>query len=218
MHAVIHRDWHQRDDEGLRPLGGFNTDVPDSLPHGTQSLILLGPDGDSFWPLFKAATEYLDGKPDPVDRWSTRVVSALAQEFGGTALFPFGQTPPLPFIGWALKTGQSFVSRANLLIHAEAGLWVSYRGALALPYVTDIPAPAANPCDTCTDQPCLTACPPRALTEHGYDIPACHAYLNSKPGQSCMTKGCAVRAACPVSQNHGRPHEQSAHHMSYFHR
>lgn len=203
---------------GLRPLGGFRTDTPDSLPHDTQAVILLGPDGARFWPIFTQSPEYLDRQPDPVDRWSTRVISDIAQQIGATALFPFGHTPPLPFIGWALKSGQAFVSRANLLIHAEAGLWVSYRGALALPFMLDLPGPGQSPCDSCPDQPCLTACPPRALTEHGYDIPACHSYLNTEPGQRCMTTGCAVRAACPVSQHYGRPPEQSAHHMSYFHR
>ena len=203
--------------DGLRPLGGFYPDAPDGLPDGTQTVVLIGPDGGHFWPAYTRSPEYADGRPDPVDRWSIRVISHLARETGGTALFPFGQTPPLPFIGWALKTGQAHVSRANLLIHAEAGLWVSYRGALALPYPLDLPDPSPNPCESCVDQPCLTACPPGALSEHGYDIPACHSYLDTPPGQTCMTTGCAVRAACPVSQKHGRPSEQSAHHMRYFH-
>ena len=32
----------------------------------------------------------------------------------------------------------------------------------------------------------------------------------------CMSKGCAVRRACPVSQSYGRMEDQSAFHMRAF--
>ena len=201
---------------GLAPMGGLVPSQSDPVPESTRAIVLFGPDGPTFWDILQQAPEF--HQPDPVDRYSTRVLSELACEVGGTALFPFGQVPPLPFIGWALRSGQAHVSDAQLLIHAKAGLWVSYRGALALPVALDHPAPTPSPCTTCADKPCLSACPPKALGASGYDIPACHAFLDTPQGKTCMTTGCAVRQACPVSQGFDRPVAQSAHHMRYFHR
>lgn len=200
--------------ENLTVLGALHSEPGDGL--GTGTIVLLSPDEPGFWPHVKTAPEFLDREPDPMDRWSTRVITALAKVSGGTALFPFGQ-PPRPFIGWALRSGQAFVSPAGLLVHTEAGLFVSYRGAVLLPQVLDLPPAAANPCDSCLDKPCLAACPPRALTGAGYDLPACHAYLDTPDGQACMTKGCAVRRSCPLSRKYPRMPEQSAFHMKAFH-
>jgi hypothetical protein len=97
------------------------------------------------------------------------------------------------------------------------GLFASWRGALAL--AEALPAdPAPSPCLTCAGKPCLTACPPVALTARGYDLPACHGFLDTTPGRDCMESGCAVRRACPVSSRYGRLAAQSAHHMRSFHR
>ncbi len=95
---------------------------------------------------------------------------------------------------------------------------VSFRGALALRERLDLPPAPPAPCLTCPERPCLSACPVGALTERGYDLPACHAYLDTAPGQDCMSSGCAVRRACPVSARHARMPEQSAYHMGQFHR
>ena len=141
----------------------------------------------------------------------------IADEFGGEALFPFGGPPWHPFISWALASGQVFSSPVTLLVHPVMGLWCSFRGAIALPVALDLPK-AEHPCDSCIDKPCLTACPPRALTADGYDIPACHAFLNTTAGEICLNGGCRVRKACPVSQSYGRVEQQSAHHMRHFHK
>ncbi|OIQ62951.1 hypothetical protein GALL_555140 [mine drainage metagenome] len=94
---------------------------------------------------------------------------------------------------------------------------VSYRGALALRERLDLPASPQRPCDTCAGKPCLTACPAAALTQTGYDVPACHTFLDSDAGANCLTTGCAVRRACPISQRYARVAEQSAYHMRLFH-
>jgi epoxyqueuosine reductase QueG len=94
---------------------------------------------------------------------------------------------------------------------------VSFRGALALKERMALPAATARPCDECA-KPCLTACPAGALTGAGYDVPACHAFLDTADGGDCMNGGCLVRRACPVSQSYARIPEQSAYHMGQFHR
>lgn len=182
---------------------------------GHATLVLLGPDGPGFWPHFESQPEYRDARPDPMDRWSARVIDAAARDLGGTAIFPFGGPPWQPFIDWARRSGRAWPSPVGLLVHDAAGLMVSYRGAIALPERLDLPPPGTRPCDSCEGQPCRSACPVSALTPDGYDVPACRADLD-RPGNDCRARGCAVRRACPVSQAHARPEAQSAFHMGYF--
>lgn len=187
------------------------------MPEGVCSVVLLAPDEPAFWPKFTQSAEYRDGQPDPMDRWSTRVIGALAADLGAQPLFPFGTQPPHPFYTWALASGRVWSSPVQFLVGARAGLWASYRGALGVASELDALSSVAKPCDACA-QPCATACPVGALTPAGYDTAACHAYLDTDAGQDCMSKGCAVRRVCPVSQSFGRDPAQSAFHMRHFHR
>jgi hypothetical protein len=199
----------------LEVLGGFAVEGPeDGLPAGTRALVMLGPRQPGFWPHLTAQPEW--GAPDPVDRWSRRVIGRLACDLGAKALFPFGGPPYHPFYRWALRTGRCWDSPVRLLVHDVQGLWVSFRGALALKQPLAVPV-AAKPCETCVEKPCLTACPAGALGAAGYDVPACHDWLDSG-GAECLSGGCLVRRACPVSQGHARMPEQSAYHMRLFHR
>lgn len=200
----------------LAVLGAFHTDADDDAI-GLGTLVLLGPKEPGFWTHVTAQPEFNDAKPDPLDRWSARTIAALAYQLGGTAYFPFGM-PVRPFITWALRTRSAWISPAHLLVHETAGLFVSYRGAILVPGELDLPPPPHKPCDSCADKPCLTACPTSAITSQGYDLPACHTYLDSDAGQSCMSQGCAVRRACPLAQTYPRVEPQSAYHMAQFHK
>jgi hypothetical protein len=200
----------------LTVLGGFACDGEDGLPKGTRTLLMIGPGGAGYWPHVTTQPEW-DGAPDPVDRWSRRVIGRIACDLGGKALFPFGGPPWHPFYTWALRTGRVWDSPVRLLVHADQGLMVSFRGALALQVAVEVPAAGLRPCDTCA-APCLAACPAGALTGAGYDVPTCHGFLDSESGQDCMDQGCAVRRACPVSQSYARMPEQSGYHMRQFHK
>lgn len=202
----------------LELLGGFAV-APDEtgFPPGTRTLLLIGPAEPGFWPHLIAQPEWRDGKADPVDRWSRRAIGRLACDLGAKALFPFGGPPWHPFYQWALRTGRVWDSPVRLLVHSGQGLMVSFRGALALREEIAVPPPLTSPCDGCP-APCTTACPPGALTGVGYDLPTCHAFLDRPAGQDCMTGGCRVRRACPVSQTYARLPEQSAYHMGQFHK
>lgn len=182
---------------------------------GAESLVLLGP-GPGFWPAFAASPEYADGAPDPLDRWSKRQIGVLASAWGGEAVFPSDGPPYPPFIAWALASGHAWASPVTLLCHETQGLWLSYRGAVRL--ARSLPRrDGTNPCDTCQGQPCRTACPVAALTAEGYDVAACHAWLDTPDGADCLTRGCRVRRACPVSARYGREDDQSKFHMRAFH-
>jgi epoxyqueuosine reductase len=201
----------------LAVLGGFHADNDPTLPLGTQTLLLLGPAEPGFWAHIHSQPEW-DGAPDPIDRWSRRVIGRIACDLGAPnsavkALFPFGGAPYHPFYSWALRTGRVWDSPIKLLVHADQGLMVSFRGALALKDRIDLPPPLPRPCDSCA-APCLTTCP--ALTASGYDVPACHDMLDA--GKDCMKLGCASRRACPLSLAYARLPEHSAYHMAQFHR
>lgn len=195
-------------------LGGFHAEDDPGLPKGTRTLLMLGP-APGFWPYLRTQPEW--GGADPVDRWSRRVIGGLACDLGAKALFPFGGPPWHPFYGWALRTGAVWDSPVRLLVHGTQGLMVSFRGVLALKERVALPPAPPRPCDDCA-RPCLTACPVGALTAAGYDVPACHAFLDTAAGADCMNAGCRVRRACPVSQTYARMPEQSAYHMGQFHR
>lgn len=202
----------------LTVMGGFSAAPGDDLPPGTATVLLIGPAEPGYWAHLTAQPEWRDGRPDPVDRWSRRVIGRMACDLGAKALFPFGGPPYRPFYAWALRSGRAWDSPVRLLVHDRAGLWTSYRGALALKVPVALPPPAAKPCLTCDAHPCLTACPAGALTGDGYDVPKCHDWLDRAEGADCLSRGCRVRRACPVSQSHGRVADQSAYHMSQFHR
>lgn len=202
----------------LRLLGGFHPEREDGAPEGCKTLLLIGPDEPGFWPAFRTSPEFRDSAPDPLDRWSKRVLGALAESLGGTAVFPSDGPPYPPFIAWAKATQRVWNSPAGILVHDEAGLMVSFRGALALSRHLDLPETPPSPCDSCAAKPCLSACPVGALGEgRAYDVPACKRFLDTSPGRDCMSRGCAVRRACPVSRRWGRPEAQSEFHMRSFH-
>ena len=201
----------------LAVFGGFHPQPDDDLPDWAQTVVMIGPAEPGYWAHLTTQPEWQDGTPDPVDRWSRRVLGTMACDLGGKAYFPFGGPPYHPFYRWALRTGQAWDSPVRLLVQADAGLMVSYRGALVLRDRLALPAPVPRPCDTCA-QPCRIACPAEALTDAGYDLPACHDWLNTPQGASCMSGGCRVRLSCPISQTYGRLPEHSAYHMRIFHK
>lgn len=201
----------------LMVMGAFHPGKDDDLPATVGTLILFGPAEPGFWDHLRAQPEW-DGAPDPVDRWSRRVIGNLACDLGGKAWFPFGGPPWRPFIAWAKRSGRAWASPVTILVHDVAGLFVSYRGAIGLPARLDLPELPDRPCDTCEDKPCLTACPVGALAGAGYDVPACHDFLDSVAGAECIETGCGVRRACPLSRSYGRVAGQSAYHMRLFHK
>lgn len=203
---------------GLTVMGALHPDEVAAKGVTGGTLILLGT-GTSFWPIFQRSAEAGDGARNSIDRWSERVIGEMAEQAGAHAIFPFGGPPYAPFIDWALKSGRAFQSPTGMLVHDEAGLMISYRGALHFDQNLPFPRPhPVSPCDDCADRPCTTACPVGALSgARPYDVAVCHAFLDTSPGQDCMGRGCAARRACPVSQKHGRDPAQSALHMKAFH-
>ena len=208
---------------GLRLRGAFHPAPEDRVPpmaddQSVGTLVLLGAIGGSLWPTFARAPEHGDGLPDALDRWSSRVIGALAAEFGAEPLFPFGGPPYHPFVAWAKRAEPVTESPLGMLIHPEYGLFHAYRGALAFAERLALPPrPAADhPCDSCAGKPCLTACPVGAFAAKGYDVDACGAHILGPDGAACLEGGCLARLACPVGRENQYGAQQAAFHMAAF--
>jgi hypothetical protein len=162
-----------------------------------ELLLLLGPKEPGFWAHLKSQPEW-DGAPDPVDRWSRRVIGCIACDLGAKALFPFGGPPYHPYYQWALRTGRVWDSPVRLLVHAGQGLMVSFRGALALKEAVVCLPPAVKPCDDLRRRLALSPArrarsPKRAMT-----CRAATAFLTSRKGPTACPAAalCAALARC----------------------
>ncbi|MCE2509622.1 MAG: hypothetical protein J4G10_01375 [Alphaproteobacteria bacterium] len=211
--------------KALRPLGlllrgGFHPEAADGVPPlasgaPAATLLLAGNAGPAMWTVFAASAEAGDGGADPLDRWSRRVLTAVAESCGAEPFFPFG-TPSHPFIGWAMRAEPVAPSPIGPLIHPEYGLWHAYRGALAFAERLELPVRAERPrpCDTCEAKPCLHTCPVAAFAGGSYDVPRCMGHLETPAGRDCVEGGCLARRACPVGEAYAPP--QAAFHMDAF--
>lgn len=202
---------------GFRPQAGDG--VPD-LPDGRQpaAVVMLGNAGPQMFDQFRQSPEAADGQPHPLDRWTRRVVAALADRAGALALLPFDGPPWHPFQRWAIRAEPVAASPTGMLIHPDFGLWHAYRGALAFADAIRLPAHDGRPapCVSCVGRPCLSACPVGAFTPDGYDVGRCRAHVAVPAGDRCRGQGCLARSACPVGQAYRPDPAQAAFHMAAF--
>ena len=78
---------------GLMVAGHAPVLPEDGLHRSIRSVLMLAPNEPSFWPQVSTEAEFEDGAPDPLDRWSRRVIGKLACDTGTKAYFPFGGGP-----------------------------------------------------------------------------------------------------------------------------
>jgi hypothetical protein len=208
---------------GLKLRGGFYPAPSDGVPplsggNASASLVLLGNIGGSIWPAFSASPERGDGKPHSLDRWTRRIVDAIAAAVGAEPLYPFGGPPWHPFQRWAQRAEPVLPSPVGVLIHPDLGLWHAYRGALAFGERLAVPGFAAQPrpCVSCAKRPCLSTCPVNAFTAQGYDVAACRRHVASIEGTECRMRGCLARRACPIGRSQAYPRDEMAFHMAAF--
>lgn len=201
---------------GLAVVGAFHPAVGDGVPEGIATLVLVGARGDALWPVFTTSPEFADGRPDPLDRWSRRVLKGVAAAVGARAFFPFGGPPYLPFQRWAARGEGAHPSPVGMQVSPSRGLWLSYRGALGLRFRLAPPAPPGPPpCPPCP-APCRTACPVDAFAGGAYNVARCTSHITAPEGRICREGGCLVRHACPVGRAATPPPAQNAFHMQAF--
>ncbi len=161
-----------------------------------------------------------------MDRWSQSIGDALAQQYGGVAVYPSDGPPYAPFQQWATRAEPLQPSPLLLRMHPSWGLWHAYRFALLLPELSvgdagtllAAAAPSVDPdiCRNCDGQPCLQACPVDAFRAGTYDVGACASHLHGPTGADCMQDGCLARRACPVAPALRYAPAHAAFHMQAF--
>lgn len=193
--------------ETFTPLGWFS---PADMGQ-TKQVIMIGNAGPDMFRRFAGS-----GAPT-MDEWTRVVVEPLAEDLGAKAVFPFDK-PALPFLSWARRGGAGHVSPLGLNIHPTYGLWHAYRAALLFPVEFDLPrvSAGAHPCKSCTDKPCLSACPVNAFDGSSYNVAACGEHIKTVAGDDCMSGGCLARLACPIGQKFTYTKPQAQFHMRAF--
>ncbi|MGF1552473.1 MAG: ferredoxin [Paracoccaceae bacterium] len=202
--------------EGLALTGAFHPGADDRAPEGAGTLALAGPADGAMWAAFAASPEAADGRPDPLDRWSRRVLDVVAAALDARALYPFGGPPYQPFMHWAMRAEGLAASPIGLGVTPARGLLASWRGALAFAERLDLGAPSSpgpSPCTGCA-APCTRACPVDAFAGGRYDVDACLGHLARPEGAACRSLGCLARRACPA--NAALPAAQAAFHLVSF--
>lgn len=203
---------------GLLLRSGFHADAGERVldsGEAVATVLLVGHVGSGIWPAFRAART---AGPDPLDRWSRSVLEEIGEEFGGRTVMPSDGPPYWPFQQWAMRAEPVFPSPLGILIHPVYGLWHGYRGALLFEDRLELPARAAgaSPCETCSDGPCLSACPVKAFSGGGYDVSACRAHLRSGAGETCLGGSCLARRACPAGAEYHYGEDHARFHMEAF--
>ena len=203
---------------GLFVRAGFypGADVPapdlaDGRP--AASVLLVGNAGNEMWRAFRRANPDLEGR-HPLNSWVGAQLARAAAAVGGDVVDPM--RPPYPPIQrWAMAAEGVHQSPLGLLIHPGYGLWHVYRGAVLLAERIDLPASRddASPCDSCTNKPCLNACPVDAFRP-SFSPEACVGHVASPAGKPCQTRGCLARRACPVGRDWAYDLEPAAYHMA----
>ena len=201
--------------------GGFHPIDADLIPGDVETCILVGNAGAQFWRSFSAERP---AGADPVEAWTKRVLKQIAADLGAGVLLPFTGPPFLPFLEWAKRSEPVTVSPIGPLIHPVYGLWHAYRGLLLFQEKIDLPETASrngnalgpSPCDTCADQPCLQACPVKAVNGDIFDVSACAGFIKSPEGSDCLSTGCRARRACPIGKDYVYGPAQAVHHMQGF--
>ncbi len=190
------------------------------LPDARAALI-VGSGGPVFFERFLMAPEARDGSPNPLDRFTARVVgeltaAALAPLGVAHALaFPFaGRAPLIPFQRLGRAAGLGGPGPLGLQVHPDYGPWWAYRALVVLDRALNALEPPSSPlgdgCAGCP-APCVAACPAGAVARTGFDVVACHARrLTAEP---CRLS-CAARIACIRGPEHRYSDRQLAFHMA----
>jgi hypothetical protein len=198
---------------GLMLRGGFHPIETDGAPADGGTLLMVDNAGAAMWRAFAAERGAVE---NPLDRWTRRVVDPIAKRFSARALYPFGK-PHWPFQRWAQRVEAVHPSPLGILIHPKYGLWHAWRAALLFADHLDLPERRDDPgpCESCSEKPCLSACPVGAFTSAGYNVETCAAHIATDEAD-CLDAGCHTRDACPIGSDFRYPPEQIRFHMAAF--
>ena len=208
---------------GFEVFGSFVLEAQHCIANHDEYLgrqaILVGNIGSRIWLHFSQSAEYQDSEPDPLNRYTARILGGVARAQEIEAIFPFDE-PYWPFQRFAASALGVQSSPLGMQIHPEFGLWYGLRGAFILPEDTElvgdvdgVSVAQTHPCDTCVDKPCLNTCPVSAFTINGYNTEACYGHLDRGEDPDCRSLGCLARDACPVGKEYRYEPQHIRFHM-----
>ena len=123
-------------------------------------------------------------------------------------------TEPVSFMHLAQAAGLAGPSILGVMIHPTYGPWIALRATVLLDLELSAPSVAAgfDPCPTCTERACITACPAQAISrEKGWDIPACVTHRLHVTAD-CVDY-CRARYDCVYGREHRYPLDELQYHQ-----
>ena len=187
---------------------------------GAESVIVVGNGGGAFWEAYRracAADPALAARPDPLDDFTREVVEAarapLTDAQAMRIVFPFGFDAEVSFTRLAVLAGIGRPSLLGVLVHPVYGPWIALRAAILVRGRLAAPRPADgfDPCPTCRDRPCMSACPAGAIEAEGWSLSQCAGH-RAPPDDPCAGR-CHARVACVLGPEHRYPDDALAYHQ-----
>jgi hypothetical protein len=177
-----------------------------------DTICLIGHGGNTLW---KNLSHPLNEHTHPIDNFSIEQMKLFAKEILQSEiqiLFPH-EKHVIPLQRLARFMNLSRASHLGLDISREYGVWFAFRGAFIVKnHKLEVAHESfISPCETCSDRPCLTACPVQAPAPV-FRLETCATYRLSK-NSSCSDR-CHARLACPYKSEHRYDIEQINYHMT----
>lgn len=196
-----------------------------SLLPGAKTFIVIGNGGGDFWNGFRAYYEahpgYLREREHPLDEYTSATIETALTPPLRTAnvayryLYPFRfWTEPVSFMHLARAAGIAGPSLLGVVIHPQYGPWMALRAAVLLDQEVSMPpqAPDFDPCPTCQERACMTACPAGAIASAtGWDIPTCVQH-RLRIETDCVDY-CRARYDCVYGREHRYPLDELQYHQ-----
>ena len=216
---------------GTTPVADYDALVPAEyrVAHcfpRTRTVVVIGNGGRQFWHGFRdsaaARPDSLRNREHPLDDYTVeRIEAALCPRLDRAGAwyrlvypFQFFRGLRVSFRHLAEAAGLAGPSILGIHLHPTYGPWLALRAALFTDRTLSAPAPARgfDPCATCVERPCVTACPARAVTpDAGSDVAACMDHRFHDPS-GCADR-CHARYACVYGREHRYADDELAFHQ-----
>jgi hypothetical protein len=204
-------------DQGLAPGHTLEALMPEA-----RTAIVIGNGGGALWDAYQSHCGLDPGwaeRDHPLDDFTRFVVEeraamALAGLGRVRLLYPFRfPEDPVSFLRLGAVAGLGRPSLLGVLVHPVYGPWMALRAAILTTARLDAPRPADgfDPCPTCTERACVSACPAAAVSERGWDVPACGAH-RGRDDDPCAPR-CHARFECVLGRAHRYPAAALAYHQ-----
>jgi epoxyqueuosine reductase len=196
-----------------------------SLLPEAKTLVVIGNGGGQFWQGFRAYCnnhpDFLQMREHPLDDYTVEVLeetlTPIFTKLGVTHryCYPFRfWSEPVSFMHMARAAGLAGPSILGVTIHPAYGPWIALRVAVLVDQELHAEPVAAgfNPCPTCTERACISACPANAISvEKNWDIHACVQH-RLRVTTDCVDY-CRARFDCVYGREHRYPLDELQYHQ-----